>query len=166
MSNRQPIQYVVLGIDGANNPRAAKFAEPEAVAAGKAAELMGLRLGRADGEKAQAALKDIPAGKIFETGRGLVPLVKRELYDQLEKFLTFDPKLIALSPVSDSWAALKVGSIALVFDKVNREGWFEAVVLEVSKNGETLTLRWRDAPELKKFKAARRAVSILSTIKP
>lgn len=166
MSNKQPIQFIVLGIDGANNPRAAKFAESEAVAAGKAAELMGLRVGKADSEKAQAALKDIPAGKIFETGKGLVPLVKRELYDQLEKLLTFDTKSVPYSPVSDPWAALKVGSMALVFDKVNKEGWFEAVVLEVSKNGETLTLRWRDAPQLKKFKAVRRAVSILSAIKP
>jgi hypothetical protein len=166
MSNKQPTQYVVLGIDGANNPRAAKFAEAEATAACKAAELMGLRLGKADSEKALAALKDIPAGKIFETGKGLVPLVKRELYDQLEKLLTFDPKAAVPSGGPDPWAKLKVGSMALVFDKVNGEGWFEAVVLEVSKNEETLTMRWRDAPELKKFKAARRAVSILSPVRP
>lgn len=166
MSNKQAAQYVVLGIDGANNPRAAKFAEAEASAAAKAAELMGLRVGKADSEKAVNALKDIPAGKIFETGKGLVPLVKRELYDQLGKLLTFDLNAGAPSVASDPWVALKVGSMALVFDKLNGEGWFEAVVLEVSKDGGTLTLRWRDAPEMKKFKAARRSVSILSPIKP
>jgi len=171
--------YVVLGMASDGKPHASKFSEAEAGPATKAASLMGYRIGKAESEKARAAAGGLPVGKIFETGRGLVPLVKADLYDQLNASLSFEPasKLMANNPAqagkavgdtapADPWAAIKVGGLVLAFDKTNNEGWWEAVVLAVSKDGGTLTLRWRDWPSLKKFTVARRAVSIVPALKP
>jgi hypothetical protein len=91
MNTKAPI--VILGLSKDQKPRAATFAPEDTEAATKAAGLMGLRLARAETPEALALVKQLPQGKVFATGKGLLPLVKRDVYDKLLKAITLaDPK--------------------------------------------------------------------------
>jgi len=82
MDNNQRV-IVVLGVDAERKPHASSFTEADAVAAARAAQLMGFYAVRVEDEGLRQLAASLPAGKIFVTGRGLVPFVKRDVYDKL-----------------------------------------------------------------------------------
>jgi len=82
-ANTQTACLVVYGLGKDDRPHAARFDVADQPAVQKAAALMGFKLGRAEGDVLLGVAKQLPQGKIFATGRSLVPYVKRELYDQL-----------------------------------------------------------------------------------
>jgi hypothetical protein len=63
---------------------------------------------------------------------------------------------------ADPWSAIGVGSVVLAFDDKDTESWFEAVVVAVSRDGDSLSLRWRDWPDLRKFSRQRRKVGLVA----
>ncbi len=74
---------VVFGTDATGKPRAAYFEAAYADLAAKAAGLMQLHtLPVTTAEERELAAK-LPAGKIYESGRGFVPFIRRDLYDRL-----------------------------------------------------------------------------------
>jgi hypothetical protein len=178
-------QYlVIIGINGDDKPRAARFNAADEAAVRKAAQSTALKIARARSDEALKLVRKLPQGKLFASGKGLVPLVKWPLFQELLGALTFDdPQAEPLQPANDQtgeraagsspqqtaasaidpWAAIKVGSVVLACQSNDEgHGWWEAIVIAVPKNNITLTLRWRDYPELKKFAYPRREVGLLA----
>ena len=171
----------ILGIGKDDKPHAASFSMIDQATVRKAAQAMGMPVAVATDEKSVALALKLPRGRLFATGRALVPLVKAGLYDEVLKTLTIEaPSPIVAAPSSasgngdrksaaahpsqtmatDPWDAIKVGSVVLAQDASDEPGWWEAVVTSIGPDGETLTLRWRDYPKLPQEKFKRTEVSI------
>lgn len=144
----EPGVLVVLGVDAESKPHASKFPLADRELVLRAAGLMGFRvieLGAGDVAGLRVA---IPAGKVFATGKGFVPFVKRELYEQLALKLgtaaelpvpapvvapasrkTAAPAAIQASPpqatlhLGAPWMELVVGDLVLARDD-EYESWF------------------------------------------
>jgi len=171
---------VVLGLGKNGKPHAARFDTADEALVRKGADLTWLRVARASGDEAVKLARKLPEGKLFASGKALVPLVKTAVYDELLKTLEFDipavdPDTVAYAAASEKqpetapntapWDAIGVGSVVLAFEEdKDGSGWWEAVVIAVSKDGNTLSLRWRDWPEARKFSRPRHKVGILAPI--
>ena len=83
-SKRGPTRImVVYGFGENKKPRAAKFPESEFELARKAAELMGLSVYEGDAAKERQSLKRLPTGRIYASGWGFVPYIRRNQFDAL-----------------------------------------------------------------------------------
>ena len=190
MSNDNTVRHhlVILGIDTDKKPHAAVFSAADEPVVRNAAEAMGMRLYAAVGDKARAMARKLPEGKLFATGKALVPLVKRAIYDELEKLLTPCPPEKpadaiksgtgqasqgskaspdgAKPPTKGPWTEIKVGSVVLCREEGDEGGWWESVVMTIGADGESMIMRWRDYPKLKSFPAKRHAVGLLGSAAP
>jgi hypothetical protein len=71
---------VVFGLDPEGKPRAARFAEPDATLAVKAAAPLGYRaVSISDAE----ILETLPDGNVFARGDGFIRRVRRPVFDKL-----------------------------------------------------------------------------------
>ena len=169
---------VVIGVSDDRKARAARFDLSHEAAARKAAALMNYRVGIPKSEQAMLLASKLPEGKLFESGLGMIPLCREEVFYKLLELLTFDPTWIVIGVISgrgttaapevvkaaDSvWSAVKVGSTVLAFEGTDPTafGWNAAIVTAMSKDGATLDLRWRDWPGEKSFRAQRQTVALL-----
>ncbi len=164
---------VVLGLDSEKKPHAAKFSAAEETAVRKAAGVKGFRIGRPKTKEAAEAAQKLIEGRIFDSGKGLVPFCSQDTYDKLLKVLEVESqpanpvavpdKPAAIPAPTDPWAALKMGSTVLCKDdeKGADQSYWECAVTAVSKDGKTLTVRWKNYPTLKPFVVKRTAVAIL-----
>jgi hypothetical protein len=173
----EPEYLVLAGIDADDKPRAARFPESEAAAVRKAAELMGLKFGRASGEAAIKLARKLPEGRIFATGKALAPLVKAALYDELVKTVQLhdvggnakpgtgnDKAAQSETPaLTELLNGIAVGSVVLCpyLEENPQPYWMECIVTSISKDGKTLTLRFRDYANYDPFTAPRMAVTLL-----
>ena len=64
---------VVLGLDSEKKPHAARFSFVDEKAVNKAAGTKGFKIGIAKTKEAAAIVAKLIEGKIFDSGRGLVP---------------------------------------------------------------------------------------------
>jgi hypothetical protein len=167
---------VILGIDSEKKPHAARFDVADEAAVRKAAAHKGFRIGHAKTKDAAELAGKLIEGRIFDSGRGLVPFVSVEIFQKLEKLLAIEPPAqpteAAAPPkdtpapkgaASDLWAAIKVGSVILCRDPQpgpDRSFW-ECVVTETSRDGKSLKVKWQNYPTLKQFTVKRAAVAIL-----
>ena len=78
---------VVLGLGKNAKPHAARFNAADEALVRKAVNLIWLRVARASGDEAVKLARKLPEGKIFASGKALVPLVKLAVYDELLKTL-------------------------------------------------------------------------------
>ena len=105
------------------------------------------------------------------TGKGLVPLVKKELYDRLTKVLvpvaasppaplpdaakgTASQPAIPKAPApTNPWEAIKVGTIVLCYDPEPgpERSWWECIVQSVTPDGRHLKVRWKNYPDQRAF---------------
>jgi hypothetical protein len=185
---------VVLGVGADDKPHASRFTEEDTTLAIRAARLMNFHAVRVTDPELQKAVEELPIGKIFATGRGLVPFVKRELYDKLAVLIGTDAEAhqdaasnglgeaqqidkpattedaaktttaaTAMATPEDPWAAIVVGSTVLGYSKVD-ESWFEAIVVGIGEDKNTLTLRWRDYGNEPPVKANRRSVGVMGSM--
>jgi hypothetical protein len=74
---------IVLGMDEAGKPKAARFPSGHDSVVAKAAKAMNLAVCKADGEVLTELAKKLPPGRLYSTGRGFVPSVGRSLYGKL-----------------------------------------------------------------------------------
>src|SRR5471030_1502123 len=79
---------VVYGYDDDKKPRAAKFAKPEFQLAKTAAALMNLSVFEGEAKQLGRALRKIPLDKIYASGYGFVPNVRRSKFDTLVEKLS------------------------------------------------------------------------------
>lgn len=82
-----PTVLVVLGIDAEKKPHASKFGIVDREIVLRAAGLMAYRVIALTDDDVGKLKAAIPDGKVFATGKGFVPFIRRELYDQLAEKL-------------------------------------------------------------------------------
>ena len=83
---------ILYGLDANGRPRATGFAAAQADLAKKVAESLELQVLRIETADQIELARQLPIGQILAPGRGIVPVVRKELFD----------KLLALLPAPDS----------------------------------------------------------------
>jgi hypothetical protein len=169
---------VLYGLDENGKPRAARFGNHQVELANKAAGLMGLTVCSITPVLA-AITEKLPTGRIYANGHGFVPNVRRDLYaklvevaetaakadagnggdkpsDQATETTTSAPPLAQGYP--RDWDDISVGHLVLAQEGAGG-GWWEAIV--IARDGDTLTMRWRDYPRYPKVMQNRTAVALL-----
>src|ERR1035441_10242172 len=157
MNNKQTM-LVMMGLDKDQKPRAATFAPEDTETVIKAATNMGLRVARAETPQAIAIAKQLPKGKLYGSGKGLLPLVRRDVYDKLAKLILpadAQPPAQAPTPAEKpgepavtAEPGFKIAShseevrATVLWRASKDEGWFEAVVVTISKDRKILTMKW------------------------
>ena len=144
---------VVLGLHE-GQPRAAKFPASQADLVAKAATAMNLTVCKPEGADLVELAKKLPEGRLYATGRGFVPPIRRNRYDNLvEQFRlagqpvpTSSDQAQTEQPAQDlptNWDDIAVGHLVIAHESAI-EGWWEAIFL--ARDGDMLTLKWRDYP--------------------
>ena len=167
---------VLFGTDEHGKPRAACFeaANPDLIT--KAAAAMKLQLLRPVTASQIELAKKLPVGRIHANGTGFVPPIRRDLYSELQ--LAAEPpqqsgttaSTVAPSPASapgapaqglpKDWDSIEVGHLVIAPEEGGpKEGWWEAIVL--AKDGDILTLKWRDFPKEDNAVRHRTAVALI-----
>ncbi|MDW9957972.1 hypothetical protein GOB20_09050 [Sinorhizobium meliloti] len=178
-------KVIMVGLDDQGRPHASWFEEDEGDAAAVAADLMDMALIDLGNDELAAIAKNLPRGKLFDSGKAFVPFVKRTTYDQLATYLDDDYIAAAAARVEaaaaavsaaaedyakaskgevparqpEDWSKLLVGDLVLARD-IPEEGWFEALVVGQAAE-DRFRLRWRDWPELPGFTRALTDIALL-----
>jgi hypothetical protein len=160
---------MVLGYDDQQKPRGARFQGFDAKLVTEAAKAMGLNVYEATTDELTALAKKLPVGRLYSTGKGFVPNIRQNLYSQVISALALEPKAavgkdestpIVASGLPKSWDDIAPGHLVIV-EETAEYGWWPAVVIE--RNGDMLTMHFRDFPKLPKFARHRAAVALIST---
>ena len=120
----------------------------------KAAKAMNLTVCKADGEALAELAKKLPNGRLYATGHGFVPPVGRSLYGKLVEQLQLAGQPVprdadqanAQQPAPGlpaTWDDIAVGHLVIAHE-APKEPWWAAIV--VARDGDMLTLKWRDYP--------------------
>ena len=159
---------IVLGYDEDQKPRAARFPAADANLVTKAAQLMDLKVYEATTEELAALAKRLPVGRLYSNGKGFVPNVRQTLYSQIIVELAAQPQaaigkdnddLPVATGLPRTWDEIAPGHLVIAQEALEY-GWWEAIV--IARNGDMLTLRFRDYPKLPKFARHRAAVALIS----
>jgi hypothetical protein len=180
--------HVVLGLDKEGKPRAALIHPADLEAATKAAVSLGFKLGRADTPQVFQMAKQLPDAKVFATGKGLVPLVRKDIHDFLMKGLTIvavpteqnqikeaagtakiTPEAskagatkatgTPIKPDPRLWEQITVGSLVIAPERdAKADGYWPARVTAVK--GDQLVIQWVQFPQQGPLKVKRRAVAL------
>ena len=78
---------IVFGLDDKGRPHASWFGDEDVALARKAAAMMGMAAVEANTEALRGLAGQLPAGRVFASGRAFVPFVKGGLYSQLAAHL-------------------------------------------------------------------------------
>jgi hypothetical protein len=116
---------------------------------------MNLTVCKADGAALADLAKKLPTGRLYATGRGFVPPVSRNLYGKILEQLKLAGQPVpgptdqaaAEQPAPGlpaTWGEIAVGHLVIARDSSVDDGWWEAIV--VARDGDMLTLKWRDYP--------------------
>ena len=163
---------IVLGYDENHKPQAARFPATDAELVGKAAQLMDLKVYQATNDELAALAKKLPVGRLYSNGKGFVPNVRQNLYSQIIVELAAQPQaaigkdndeLPVAAGLPQSWDEIAPGHLVIAQEALEY-GWWEAIV--IARNGDMLTLRFRDYPKLPKFSRHRAAVALISAVAP
>lgn len=167
---------IVFGTDDTGKPHASTFTINQRHAAIKAAGLMSFRALAVEGEPLTHLAAKIPVGKVFNSGKGFVPFVKREVGEQLDQLAKDQPDRLITVPAPEEsadggsaadavttleampkdWDDIKVGSRVLAVDDPD-DGWWEAIVQHVHESGTQthpcpmFTLIWEAFPDDGRF---------------
>jgi hypothetical protein len=74
-----PVAVVLFGLDEAGKPKAATFGEKLAVLARAAAQQMHLQIAPIANPALAEIASQLPSGRIYSSGRGLIPFIRRDL---------------------------------------------------------------------------------------
>src|SRR5450759_4762791 len=145
---------IVFGLDPTGKSKAATFPAHQVELATKAASLMQLRLLKIDSPELTQFAAQLPVGKIYASGHGFVPQVRTDIYERLVQFA--DPAPAPGLPAT--WDDIDVGHMVIARDEP-AFGWWEAIV--IAKDGDMLTLKWRDYPKQAPAVLHRAALALL-----
>jgi hypothetical protein len=159
--------FVAFGVGDDGKPRAARFIVSNTGLLAKAAEAMKLKITEVTTEPVKEVAKKLPSGRLYSNGKGFVPNVRRDLYIKLAGALGIDPGLpvapgegtpLVPSGLPRTREEIEPGHL-VVAQETLEYGWWEAVVIE--RDGDMLTLQWRDYPKQPKVVRHRNAVALL-----
>jgi hypothetical protein len=160
---------IVFGLDQAGKPKAGRFAERHAAAARKAAKSLKLSICSVTKPGIAGLVGKIPVGRVHAQGKAFIPYIKRELFDQVQAASATTTALaakakpgsaITATPVAKpprNWDDIAQGHLVL-YQEGPRDGWWESIVM--AREGESLTLKYRDFPRLPSFQCHFRAVAL------
>ncbi|HEY7229854.1 MAG TPA: hypothetical protein VH558_05730 [Pseudolabrys sp.] len=165
------VPLIVLGYDDQQKAHGARFQSADAKLVTEAAKAMGLNVYTAANEDLIALAKKLPTGRLYSNGKGFVPNIRQNLYSALIANLAQAPQAALakddeapLPQVSSglprSWDEIAPGHLVIAQETLEY-GWWEAIVLD--RNGDMLSLRFRDYPKLPRFVRHRSAVALIST---
>jgi hypothetical protein len=163
-----PSALIVLGFDDKQKPRGARFegAKPDLVA--KAAQAMDLRVYEAKSSELAELAEKLPVGRLYATGKGFVPNIRQNLYSQILVALAGEPGAAVgdesetppvASGLPKNWDDITPGHLVVAQESLEN-GWWECLVL--AREGDMLTLRFKDYPKLPKFSRHRAAVALVA----
>jgi hypothetical protein len=145
---------IVFGLDPTGKHTAATFPAHQVDLASKAAGLMQLRILKIDSPELAQFAAQLPVGKIYASGHGFVPSVRTPIYDRMLQFA--DPAPAPGLPAT--WDDIDVGHLVIARDEL-AAGWWEAIV--VARDGDMLTVKWRDYPKQAPAVLHRAALALL-----
>jgi hypothetical protein len=156
--------FILFGADEYCNPRAARFSGTDPGLMATAAETMSLCLVEVKDPDLAAIAKKLPVGRLEANGRGVVPSVDPDVYEDLvfEAIGSHGPTYSKETPTGlpHAWDETAPGDLVIAHE--TREiGWWEAVV--IARDGDLLTLRYRDYPKYGKFVRHRSAVALIQS---
>ena len=156
--------FILFGADEHCNPRAARFSAADPGLLATAAETMSPCLVRGEDPDLAAIAKRLPVGQLHADGRGLVPFVEPDVYEDLV-FETIGSKgptygKDSASRPARTWDDIAPGDMILAHETLE-VGWWEAVV--IGRDGDLLTMRFRDYPKYGKFVRHRNAVALIQS---
>jgi len=152
------LSVIVFGLGDGTKPQAARFPEKQSDQAVRAAEQLELNVMKVTTDEIARLAAQLPVGRINANGRGLIPYVTQDLYQQLTELARqVQPDSAANLP--RSWDAIDVGHQIIAFES-KVWGWWEAIV--VAKDGDMLTIKWRDYPEQPQETRHRSSVALLN----
>ena len=161
---------IVFGLDQAGKPKAGRFAEQHAAVARKAAKSLGLSICPSSRPGFADLASRIPFGRVHAQGKAFIPYIKRELYDQVQAASKTTAALAAKTKPGASvsakpavqlpkdWNAIAEGHLVL-YSEGSQDGWWPSLV--ISRDGESLTIRYRDFPKISPFQCHLRDVALL-----
>jgi hypothetical protein len=156
--------FVLFGADEHCNPRAARFSGTDPGLMATAAENMKLCLFEVKDPDLAAIAKKLPVGRLEADGCGLVPFVKPDIYEDLlsETVGNEGPTYgtDSASQPAHSWDDIAPGDVVIANETL-RNGWWEAIV--IGRDGDLLTMRFRDYPKYGKFVRHRSAVALIQS---
>jgi hypothetical protein len=141
--------YVLFGADEYAKPRAARFSAEDPDLLAKAAEAMHLGLVEVTDPDVAEIAATLPAGRLHANGKGLVPYIKGDMYIELfVAIVGYGAPQAHREPTAQdlpgTWDEVAPGKVVLARE-ILECGWWEAVVVE--RNGDLVTVRYRDYPE-------------------
>lgn len=158
---------IVLGYDDQQKPRGARFVDADPNLVAKAAELMDLSVyAAANGDLAILA-KKLPVGRLYSTGKGFVPNIRQTLYSEIIAALAGTPEAsrgkdddlpTVASGLPKTWDEVGPGHLVIAQES-HDNGWWEAICIK--RDGDMLSLRFRDYPKLPKFSRQKSAVALI-----
>ena len=164
----KPKAFIVFGPDEYAKPRAARFSADDPELLAKAVETMHLQVIEVTNKDLAEIAAKLPAGRLQANGRGLVPYVKGDLYVDLVSETAGDQETPAnpnptAQDLPSSWDEIGPGHLVIARETFEC-GWLEAIVVE--RNGDLLTLRYRDYPSYRNFVRHRSAVALIGAPAP
>ena len=156
--------FVLFGADEHCTPRAARFSDADRGLIATAAETMSLCPVEVKTPDLAAIAKKLPVGRLEADGRGLVPFVNPDVYQDLvlEVIGNEGPTYgrDSASRPARTWDDIAPGDLVLAHETLE-VGWWEAIV--IARDGEQLTMRFRDYPKYGKFIRHRSAVALIQS---
>jgi hypothetical protein len=173
---------VLFGLDQHGKPQAARFPQAQASLATKAAAQLKLQVLPISNATLADLAARLPMGRVHATGRGIVPFVRRDLYDKLlaasgttapaQPAAPASPtNETAAQPVAQAttskaeakrpanWPTIAAGHVVIAQSKYPEDGWWEAIVTAATP--DMLTLRWRDNPRERAVSRHRVSVGLM-----
>jgi hypothetical protein len=155
--------YVLLGADEYAKPRAARFSAEDSEQLAKAAASMFLRLVEVTDPDVAEIAALLPAGRLSANGKGLVPYIKGDLYNELLCATLTQPPQANPDPAPQdlprTWDEIAPGHLVIARETLEI-GWWEAVVIE--RTGDLVTVRYRDYPQYPPMVRHRSAIALIS----
>jgi hypothetical protein len=126
-----------------------------------------------DAKTAELAAK-LPSGRVHSNGKGFIPAIRRDVYDQLLEASGKPPepqsaqtKAQAEQPAAgkhsgkrpENWQQIAAGDIVIIQDDDPKDGWWEAIV--VAATADMLNLRWRANPRQRLIARHRLSVGLM-----
>jgi hypothetical protein len=157
-------KYILFGADEYAKPRAATFSAEDPALLAKAAETMFLRLVQVTDPEVAEIAATLPAGRLHANGKGLVPYIKGDMYNEL-LCATLANQAPEANPdpspqdLPHTWDEIVPGHLVIARETLE-VGWWEAVVVE--RNGDLVTVRYRDYPQYPNMIRHRSAIALIS----
>ena len=157
-------KFILFGADEYAKPRAATFSAEDPALLAKAAETMFLRLVQVTDPEVAEIAATLPAGRLHANGKGLVPYIKGDMYNEL-LCATLANQAPQANPgpspqdLPRTWDELGPGHLVIARETLE-VGWWEAVVVE--RTGDLVTVRYRDYPQYPNMVRHRSAIALIS----